>query len=216
MDPVFVNNTWRTYQGFFLTSGRDATGELAVFNKTTELLLAAFKDSQIRSANLVTADSKNLALVEDIVNEVLETIGPLAAEQGVSPNGLVARTWFTASACIGAYHEKIKRAMDREGRNDSRGGEARGGEARGEARDGSRGRPREARPTYEEPRYYPQYSQGQYYAGGAPQSGYEIYSSGVGPQGGGHGAGGGHGGGGYRRAHGRFGGRGRFDESRSR
>lgn len=209
MDPIFVNNTWRTTQGFFLTSGREATGEIAVFNKTTELLMAAFKDKQLRSSNLVDPDSTNLALVEDIVNQTLDVIGPMAAEQGVSSNGLVARTWFTAAACLGAYHEKIKRIQGRE--HDGRDGrdgrerdarpEFRGARTEDYNRAPERGRERYER--YEQPFEYP--PEGPYQAHPAPYS--EFSSSG---------------GGGYGQAtRGRGGlrgrpGRGRFDESRSR
>lgn len=219
MDPVFVNNTWRTTQGFFLTSGRDSTGEIAVFNKTTELLMAAFKDKQLRSSNLVDPDSTNLALLEDIVNQTLEVVGPLAAEQGVSSNGLVARTWFTAAACLGAYHEKIKRIQGRES----------------DGRDGRDGRRPEAREDYNRPerleRGRPEirYAYEQEYAPEGYGHAYQVVP-GYGPAGpgGGHGgppggpgggygpAGGGYGGGGRGRGGMRGRGRGRFDESRSR
>jgi len=156
MDPVFVNNNWRTKQGFFLTSGREAHGEIAVFNKTTELLMASFKDKQIRSANVL--DANNLALVEDIVNETLETISPLASEQGVSSNGLVARTWFTAMACLGAYHEKIKQIQGREGRE---GRDGREGPRRAERPERGPERPQEPRP-YEQHQMAPDYDRPAY------------------------------------------------------
>jgi len=163
MDPVFVNNNWRTKQGFFLTSGREAHGEIAVFNKTTELLTTSFKEKQIRSANVL--DANNLAVIEDIVNETLETISPLAAEQGVSSNGLVARTWFTAMACLGAYHEKIKQIQGR----DAQGRDAQGRDGRDGPRRGPE-RPQEQRP-YEQHQMAPDYDRAP-----APYGGYrELY-----------------------------------------